>query len=152
MIYTLGIFFIILAIVNIIKGNIVIIKTGFNKMDLVSIILVAILFFIFALIVKADYKETLALASAVILYLITQRANRGISKNGVMVNGGSILFLREYLFSDINYINVENEEEFVSFAIAIKGSNQVDLQRFKKSKKADIVSIFKNNGVKLVYK
>lgn len=121
-------------------------------MDIISAIIIAVLFLVMAFFLKSGLLETISLAAAVIFYMLTTRYARGITERGVVISGGNFLFLREYRFSELKQVNVSNDGDLVSFAIVVAQRNFVDIQRYPKELKPDLVKIFKDNNVIIIYK
>lgn len=152
MIYILSGFFVLVGVINLLKGKKLKISPGVNKMDMISIGLVALIIIIAGFFFKARPINIGLIVISMVFYIATSRYGRGITENGVMINGGNPIMIGEYKFDEIKQVNVSNEGEYVAFAIVIKKRNIVDIQRYPKEMKPKLVKIFKDNNVQIIYK
>lgn len=152
MVYLLALFFVAIGIYNLIITRDIRIRPGINKMDIISMIMVAVIFFIAAYLLKFEIIQTIILCLAVIFYMLASRYSRGITDEGAMISGASPLFSREYKFSQLKQVNISNDKGLVNVAIVAKDKNYVDIQRYPIRMKPDLVKVFKAEKVNIVYK
>lgn len=152
MIYLLTGFFVLVGVINLLKGKNLKISPGINKMDMISIALVGIIIIVAGYFFKAEILNIALIVISMVFYIGTSRYARGITENGVMINGGNPILLSEYKFDEIKQVNISNDGEYVAFAIVINKRNIVDIQRYPKDMKPKLVKIFKDNNVEIIYK
>ena len=152
MVYLLALFFVAIGIYNLVITRDIIKRPGINKMDIISVLMVALIFVIAAYFLKFDIVQTIILSLSVIFYMLTSRYSRGITANGVMISGASPLFSREYKFNQLKQVNISNDKDLVNVSVVVRDKNFVDIQRYPIKMKPDLVKIFKGEKVNIVYK
>lgn len=151
MVYVFMLVFTLFGITNLIKGRNIKLRPGINKMDIVSMVFIWVLFAFFGYFLKSDIKDTIIMAIVASFYILTSRYARGFTENGVLVQAGSPFMTRELELSSVKQVNVKDDGDFVMFSIVTK-SNAVDIQRYDKKIKDSIIKKIKDNNIALIYK
>lgn len=151
MVYVFMLVFTLFGITNLIKGRNIKLRPGINKMDIVSMVFIWVLFAFFGYFLKSDIKDTIIMAIVASFYILTSRYARGFTENGVLVQAGSPFMTRELELSSVKQVNVKDDGDFVMFSIVTK-SNAVDIQRYDKKMKDKIIKKIKDNNILLIYK
>lgn len=151
MVYVFMLVFTLFGITNLIKGRNVKLRPGINKVDIVSMVFIWILFAFFGYFLKSDIKDTIIMAIVASFYILTSRYARGFTENGVLVQAGSPFITRELELSSVKQVNVKDDGDLVMFSIVTK-SNAVDIQRYDKKMKDKIIKKIKDNNILLIYK
>lgn len=151
MVYVFMLVFTLFGITNLIKGRNIKLRPGINKVDIVSMVFIWILFAFFGYFLKSDIKDTIIMAIVASFYILTSRYARGFTENGVLVQAGSPFITRELELSSVKQVNVKDDGDLVMFSIVTK-SNAVDIQRYDKKMKDKIIKKIKDNNILLIYK
>ena len=151
MIYLVTAVFLILAGVIFYKGKDIILRPNINKMDIISILFVWIIFFAFAYFVKFKIQETLIMCIVMSIYVLAARFNRGFLADGFIFQGNVSFINQEHKFSDLKQVNFTTDDDQAVFTLVIN-SNSLDTWRFPIEKKNQILKIFKDNNVPVIYK
>ena len=151
MVYVFMLVFTLFGIINLIKGRNIKLRPGINKMDIVSMVFIWVLFAFFGYFLKSDIKDTIIMAIVASFYILTSRYARGFTENGVLVQAGSPFMTRELELSSVKQVNVKDDGDLVMFSIVTK-SNAVDIQRYDKKMKDKIIKKIKDNNILLIYK
>ena len=142
MAYLITIIFIILAGIIFYRGKDIIIRPTFNKVDILSLLFVWIIFIIFGYFIKFKTSEIFIICIAISIYVILARFNRGFLADGFIFQGNVSFINQKHKFSDLKQ---------AVFTLVID-SNSIDTWRFPIDKKDEILKIFKNNKVQVIYK
>lgn len=151
MIYLVTTVFLILAGVIFYKGKDIILRPNINKMDIISILFIWIIFFAFAYFVKFKIQETLIMCIVMSIYVLAARFNRGFLADGFIFQGNISFINQKHKFSDLKQVNFATEGDQAIFTLVVN-SNSLDTWRFPIEKKDQILKIFKDNNVQVVYK
>ena len=151
MVYVFMLVFTLFGITNLIKGRNIKLRPGINKVDIVSMVFIWVLFAFFGYFLKSDIKDTIIMAIVASFYILTSRYARGFTENGVLVQAGSPFMTRELELSSVKQVNVKDDGDLVKFSIVTK-SNAVDIQRYDKKMKDKIIKKIKDNNILLIYK
>lgn len=151
MIYLVTAVFLILAGVIFYKGKDIILRPNINKMDIISILFVWIIFFAFAYFVKFKIQETLIMCIVMSIYVLAARFNRGFLPDGFIFQGNVSFINQKHKFSDLKQVNFTTDDDQAVFTLVIN-SNSLDTWRFPIEKKDEILKIFKDNNVPVIYK
>lgn len=151
MIYLVTAVFLILAGVIFYKGKDIILRPNINKMDIISILFIWIIFFAFAYFVKFKIQETLIMCIVMSIYVLAARFNRGFLLDGFIFQGNVSFINQKHKFSDLKQVNFTTDDDQAVFTLVIN-SNSLDTWRFPIEKKDQILKIFKDNNVPVIYK
>ncbi len=151
MVYVFMLVFTLFGITNLIKGRNIKLRPGINKVDIVYMVFIWVLFAFFGYFLKSDIKDTIIMAIVASFYILTSRYARGFTENGVLVQAGSPFMTRELELSSVKQVNVKDDGDLVKFSIVTK-SNAVDIQRYDKKMKDKIIKKIKDNNILLIYK
>ena len=152
MIYIIMGIFIILGLINIYKGKKVIIRPGINAMDLIALLIVAAIFAIASVFIKASAVQSVPMAASIIFYIFTSRWARGITNDGINVIGTGTMVIREYDFSKIKPVPITSDGDYLQYVIRVNDRASYDIQRYKKNYKEEIAKIFNENKLVFAYK
>ena len=151
MAYLITIIFIILAGIIFYRGKDIIIRPTFNKVDILSLLFVWIIFIIFGYFIKFKTSEIFIICIAISIYVILARFNRGFLADGFIFQGNISFINQKHKFSDLNQVNFTTDDKQGVFTLVID-SNSIDTWRFPIDKKDEILKIFKDNKVQVIYK
>lgn len=151
MIYVYVLVFTIFAIINLIRGRRVRIRTVINNRDFIYIIFLWFLLLVYLYFFKSHFKEVLILTLIVSFYLFTSIYARGITEDGIIVKLSRSFINKEYQFSKIKDIAIRNEAELIILSIALKTSD-TDVQRYPIARKVELIKILKDNNISFTYK
>lgn len=151
MIYLVTAVFLILAGIIFYKGKDIILRPNINKMDIISILFIWIIFFAFAYFVKFKIQETLIMCIVMSIYVLAARFNRGFLLDGFIFQGNVSFINQKHKFSDLKQVNFTTDDDQAVFTLVIN-SNSLDTWRFPIEKKDQILKIFKDNNVPVIYK
>ena len=151
MIYLVTAVFLILAGVIFYRGKDIILRPDINKMDIISTVLVWLIFGAFAYFVKFRIGETLIMCIVMSIYVLAARFNRGFLPDGFIFQGNISFINQRHKFSDLKQVNFTTEDAQAVFTLVIN-SNSIDTWRFPIGKKDEILKIFKSHNVPVVYK
>ena len=151
MAYLITIIFIILAGIIFYIGNDFIIRTNFNYVYILSILFVWIIFIIFGYFIKFKTSEIFIICIAISIYVILARFNRGFLADGFIFQGNVSFINQKHKFSDLKQVNFTTDDKQAVFTLVIN-SNSIDTWRFPIDKKDEILKIFKDNKVQVIYK
>lgn len=151
MAYLITIIFIILAGIIFYRGKDIIIRPTFNKVDILSFLFVWIIFIIFGYFIKFKTSEIFIICIAISIYVILARFNRGFLADGFIFQGNISFINQKHKFSDLKQVNFTTDDKQGVFTLVIN-SNSIDTWRFPIDKKDEILKIFKDNKVQVIYK
>jgi hypothetical protein len=151
MAYLITIIFIILAGIIFYRGKDIIIRPTFNKVDILSLLFVWIIFIIFGYFIKFKTSEIFIICIAISIYVILARFNRGFLADGFIFQGNISFINQKHKFSDLKQVNFTTDDKQAVFTLVIN-SNSIDTWRFPIDKKDEILKIFKDNKVQVIYK
>ena len=151
MAYLITIIFIILAGIIFYRGKDIIIRPAFNKVDILSFLFVWIIFIIFGYFIKFKTSEIFIICIAISIYVILARFNRGFLADGFIFQGNISFINQKHKFSDLKQVNFTTDDKQGVFTLVIN-SNSIDTWRFPIDKKDEILKIFKDNKVQVIYK
>jgi len=151
MAYLITIIFIILAGIIFYRGKDIIIRPTFNKVDILSLLFVWIIFIIFGYFIKFKTSEIFIICIAISIYVILARFNRGFLADGFIFQGNVSFINQKHKFSDLKQVNFTTDDKQAVFTLVIN-SNSIDTWRFPIDKKDEILKIFKDNKVQVIYK
>lgn len=151
MAYLITIIFIILAGIIFYRGKDIIIRPTFNKVDILSLLFVWIIFIIFGYFIKFKTSEIFIICIAISIYVILARFNRGFLHDGFIFQGNISFINQKHKFSDLKQVNFTTDDKQAVFTLVID-SNSIDTWRFPIDKKDEILKIFKDNKVQVIYK
>lgn len=151
MAYLITIIFIILAGIIFYRGKDIIIRPTFNKVDILSLLFVWLIFIIFGYFIKFKTSETFVICIAISIYVILARFNRGFLADGFIFQGNISFINQKHKFSDLKQVNFTTDDKQAVFTLVID-SNSIDTWRFPIDKKDEILKIFKDNKVQVIYK
>ncbi len=151
MAYLITIIFIILAGIIFYRGKDIIIRPTFNKVDILSLLFVWIIFIIFGYFIKFKTSEIFIICIAISIYVILARFNRGFLADGFIFQGNVSFINQKHKFSDLKQVNFTTDDKQAVFTLVID-SNSIDTWRFPIDKKDEILKIFKDNKVQVIYK
>ena len=151
MIYLITAIFLILAGIIFYRGKDIVLKPAINKMDILSILLVWIIFIVFGYFIKFKIKETFIMCLVMSIYVLAMRLNRGFLPNGFIFQGNVSFINQKHKFTDLKQVNLKTENNQAVFTLVVN-SNSIDTWRFPIEKKDEILKIFKDNKVQVIYK
>ena len=85
------------------------------------------------------------------IYVLAARFNRGFLANGFIFQGNISFINQKHKFSDLKQVNFTTDDDQAVFTLVIN-SNSLDTWRFPIEKKDQILKIFKDNNVPVIYK
>ena len=151
MVYLITVIFLILAGIIFYKGKDIVIRPAINKMDTLSLLFVWLIFIVFGYFIKFKISETFVMCVVISIYVIAARFNRGFLADGFIFQGNISFINQKHKFSDLKQINFTTDDKQAVFTLVID-SNSIDTWRFPIDKKDEILKIFKNNKVQVIYK
>lgn len=151
MIYLITAIFLILAGIIFYRGKDIVLKPAINKMDILSILLVWIIFIVFGYFIKFKIKETFIMCLVMSIYVLAMRLNRGFLPNGFIFQGNVSFINQKHKFTDLKQVNLKTENNQAVFTLVVN-SNSIDTWRFPLDKKDEVLKIFKDNDIPVVYK
>lgn len=151
MVYLITVIFLILAGIIFYKGKDIVIRPAINKMDTLSLLFVWLIFIVFGYFIKFKISETFVMCVVISIYVIAARFNRGFLHDGFIFQGNVSFINQKHEFSDLKQVNFITEDKQAIFTLVIN-SNSIDTWRFPIEKKDEILKIFKDNKVQVIYK
>lgn len=151
MIYLITAIFLILAGIIFYRGKDIVLKPAINKMDILSILLVWIIFIVFGYFIKFKTSETFIMCLVMSIYVLAVRLNRGFLPNGFIFQGNVSFINQKHKFADLKQVNLKTEDNQAVFTLVVN-SNSIDTWRFPLDKKDEVLKIFKDNDIPVVYK
>ncbi|WP_394010962.1 hypothetical protein [Anaerococcus cruorum] len=151
MIYLITAIFLILAGIIFYRGKDIVLKPAINKMDILSILLVWIIFIVFGYFIKFKTSETFIMCLVMSIYVLAVRLNRGFLPDGFIFQGNVSFINQKHKFTDLKQVNLKTEDNQAVFTLVVN-SNSIDTWRFPLDKKDEILKIFKDNNIPVVYK
>ena len=151
MIYLITAIFLILAGITFYKGKDIVIRPAINKMDIISLLFVWIIFIAFGYFVKFNTGEIFLMCMVMTVYFLAARFNRGFLPDGFIFQGNISFINQKHKFSDLKQVNFTNEDNQAVFTLVVN-SNSIDTWRFPMEKKDEILKTFKDNKVQVIYK
>ncbi|WP_394019179.1 hypothetical protein [Anaerococcus cruorum] len=151
MIYLITAIFLILAGIIFYRGKDIVLKPAINKMDILSILLVWIIFIVFGYFIKFKTSETFIMCLVMSIYVLAVRLNRGFLPNGFIFQGNVSFINQKHKFADLKQVNLKTEDNQAVFTLVVN-SNSIDTWRFPLDKKDEILKIFKSHNIPVVYK
>lgn len=151
MLYLIVSVFIVLSGLIFYRGRDIVIRPIMTKTDILGVFLVWLIFAVFAYFINFDIVETLIMCLAVSVYFLAARYNRGFLVDGFVFQGNISFVNQKKSFSDLKQVNFSKEDDQAVFTLVVN-SNSIDTWRFPLDKKDEILKIFKDNNIPVVYK
>lgn len=151
MLYLIVGVFLILSGLIFYRGKDIIIRPAMTKTDVLGVFLVWLIFAVFAYFINFDIVETLIMCLAASVYFIAARYNRGFLVDSFVFQG-NISFINQIRpFSSLKKVNFSKKDGQAVFTLLVNVNN-IDTWRFPSDMSSQILKIFKDNHVPVIYK